>query len=68
MKDITSIETLDVPAGVTVNIKARTITVEGPRGTLTKNTSHVQMDIQLVSGSFILWRVGYRVSGNGCDS
>ena len=50
MKDITSVETLDIPQGVTVNIKARSITVEGPRGTLTKNTSHVQMDIQVVSG------------------
>jgi large subunit ribosomal protein L9e len=49
MKDITSVETLDIPEGVTVNIKARTITVEGPRGSLTKNTGHIQMDIQVVS-------------------
>jgi ribosomal protein L6P/L9E len=49
MKDITSVESLDIPAGVTVNVKARTITVEGPRGSLTKNTGHVQMDIQVVS-------------------
>jgi len=49
MKDITSVETLDIPEGVTVNVKARTVTVEGPRGSLTKNIGHIQMDIQVVS-------------------
>ena len=49
MKDISSVETLQVPEGVTVALKARTITVEGPRGSLTKNVGHVAMDIQLVS-------------------
>jgi large subunit ribosomal protein L9e len=49
MKDVSSIETLTVPEGVTVELKARTITVEGPRGKLVKNVGHVQMDIQLVS-------------------
>lgn len=49
MKDITSVETLDIPSNVTVAVKARTITVEGPRGSLTKNTGHIQMDIQVVS-------------------
>lgn len=49
MKDVTSVESLDVPSNVSVNIKARKITVEGPRGTLTKSVSHVQMDIQVVS-------------------
>ncbi|WVR07258.1 hypothetical protein IAU60_004299 [Kwoniella sp. DSM 27419] len=48
MKDISSVETLNVPEGVTVNVKARVVTVEGPRGKLTKNVGHVQMDIQLV--------------------
>lgn len=49
MKDITSVESLVIPEGVTVTAKARTITVEGPRGTLTKKVGHIQMDIQLVS-------------------
>lgn len=49
MKDITSVETLNIPSNVTVNVKARKITVEGPRGSLTKNTGHIQMDIQVVS-------------------
>ena len=37
------------PEGVTVVSKARTITVTGPRGTLTKKVGHIQMDIQVVS-------------------
>jgi ribosomal protein L6P/L9E len=49
MKDVSSIESLVVPKDVTVEIKARTVTVEGPRGKLVKNVSHIQMDIQLVS-------------------
>ncbi|ORX36942.1 putative 60S ribosomal protein l9 [Kockovaella imperatae] len=48
MKDITSVETLTIPEGVTVTIKARKVTVEGPRGTLTKDVGHVAMDIQIV--------------------
>ncbi|WVQ67926.1 hypothetical protein V866_000767 [Kwoniella sp. B9012] len=48
MKDISSVETLTVPEGVTVALKARNITVEGPRGKITKNVGHIQMDIQLV--------------------
>jgi large subunit ribosomal protein L9e len=49
MKDITSVETLAIPEGVTVVSKARTITVEGPRGKLVKRVAHIQMDIQVVS-------------------
>ncbi|WWD17556.1 hypothetical protein CI109_101997 [Kwoniella shandongensis] len=48
MKDISSVETLAVPEGVTVAIKARTVTVEGPRGKLVKNVGHIQLDIQVV--------------------
>lgn len=62
MKDISSIESLVVPEGVTVAIKARTVTVEGPRGKLTKNVGHIQMDIQLVSRKF---GCGARVMANG---
>ena len=51
MKDINSVESLNIPEGVTVAIKARTVEVEGPRGKLTKRIGHIQMDIQLVSGS-----------------
>lgn len=48
MKDILKTEEFVVPAGVTVALKARIINVEGPRGKLTKNVRHVNMDIQLV--------------------
>ncbi|KIJ56624.1 hypothetical protein M422DRAFT_22776 [Sphaerobolus stellatus SS14] len=50
MRDVLQIEELAIPEGVTVNIKARIINVEGPRGKLTKNVRHVNMDIQLVKG------------------
>lgn len=36
MKQIYKEEELDIPSGVTVSIKARCITVTGPRGTLQK--------------------------------
>lgn len=49
MKDLTSVETLAIPADVTVAVKARKIVVEGPRGTLTKTVRHISMDIQVVS-------------------
>lgn len=54
MKDVSKVETLPIPAGVTVQVKARKVTVEGPRGTLHKDVRHVAMDIQVVSR----WRVG----------
>jgi len=67
MRDISSIETLVVPDGVTVTLKARTVTVEGPRGTLRKNVGHIQMDIQLVSLHFIRFRDGLVRLGNRTD-
>ncbi len=67
MRDISSIETLVVPDGVTVTLKARTVTVGGPRGTLRKNVGHIQMDIQLVSLHFIRFRDGLVRLGNRTD-
>jgi large subunit ribosomal protein L9e len=49
MKDLAAVESLVIPSGVDVKIKSRTITVTGPRGTLTKQVRHIQMDIQIVS-------------------
>jgi len=51
MRDVLQTEELKIPEGVTLNIKSRLITVEGPRGKLTKNVRHVNMDIQLISTS-----------------
>ena len=50
MRDVLQTEELSIPEGVTVSIKARLIVVEGPRGKLTKNVRHVNMDIQLIQG------------------
>jgi len=50
MRDILKTEELDVPEKVTVAIKSRIISVEGPRGKLEKNVRHINMDIQLLKG------------------
>lgn len=49
MRDISSSESLAIPDGVTVVLKARSVSVEGPRGKLVKHVGHIQMDLQLVS-------------------
>jgi len=49
MRDVLTTETLEIPEGVTVSIKSRQIEVTGPRGKLTKNVRHVNMDIQVIS-------------------
>ncbi|KAG8732769.1 hypothetical protein FRC11_011076 [Ceratobasidium sp. 423] len=51
MRDVLSTEELTIPDDVTVTIKSRLITVEGPRGKLVKNVRHVNMDIQLIKNS-----------------
>lgn len=48
MRDILKTEELDIPEGVTVEIKARIIKVTGPRGSLTKAVRHIDMDIRVV--------------------
>ncbi|KAF9268083.1 ribosomal protein L6 [Marasmius fiardii PR-910] len=50
MRDVLQTEELEIPQGVEVSIKSRLITVTGPRGTLTKNVRHINMDIRLVKG------------------
>jgi large subunit ribosomal protein L9e len=49
MKELTKSETLVIPEGVEITIKARFITVTGPRGTLTKNLRHINCEVQRVS-------------------
>jgi large subunit ribosomal protein L9e len=44
MRYIHSEETLEVPENVKVSIKSRLITVEGPRGKLTKDLSHIAVN------------------------
>lgn len=49
MKTILSSETMDIPDGVKIKIKAKQIEVEGPRGTLTRNFKHLNLDFQLIA-------------------
>ncbi|KAF9476503.1 ribosomal protein L6, partial [Pholiota conissans] len=50
MRDVLKTEELEIPAGIDITVKSRLITVTGPRGTLTKNVRHVDMDIRVVKG------------------
>ncbi|EIM88316.1 ribosomal protein L6 [Stereum hirsutum FP-91666 SS1] len=50
MRDVLKTEELEIPEGVTVEVKSRLIKVAGPRATLTKNVRHVNMDIRLIKG------------------
>ncbi|VDB85437.1 unnamed protein product [Peniophora sp. CBMAI 1063] len=50
MRDVLKTEELTIPDGVDVTVKSRIITVSGPRGTLTKNIRHVNMDVRLLKG------------------
>ena len=47
MRQLCVSETVDVPKGVTVSIKTRTVTVKGPRGTLVKAMGHIRSDMQV---------------------
>jgi len=53
MKYIYSQETLDIPEGVKVAIKARNVFVEGPRGKLTKNLGHLSVSFSQPSSKVI---------------
>ncbi|KEI39804.1 uncharacterized protein L969DRAFT_86392 [Mixia osmundae IAM 14324] len=48
MKDIFKEESFAVPEGVTVIIKARAISVTGPRGKLEKHVKHIDLDMKVV--------------------
>ncbi|KAF5209908.1 60S ribosomal protein L9 [Clavispora lusitaniae] len=49
MKYIQTDQILDIPAGVTVNIKARSVKVTGPRGELTKDLKHIDVAFTKIS-------------------
>src|SRR6185312_16984995 len=46
MKDIYKDEELKIPDGVTVEVKSRIVTVSGPRGQLTKNLRHINLELR----------------------
>jgi large subunit ribosomal protein L9e len=50
MRDVLKTEELTIPDGVTVDVKSRIIKVTGPKGTLTKNVRHINMDIRILKG------------------
>lgn len=50
MRDVLKTEELDIPEGVEVTVKSRLVTVTGPRGKLSKNLRHADVDIRLVKG------------------
>ncbi|KWU42823.1 ribosomal protein L6 [Rhodotorula sp. JG-1b] len=51
MKQIYKEEELEIPSGVTVAVKARIVTVTGPRGTLQKDLQHTNMSIRVLAPS-----------------
>ncbi|KAK0628160.1 ribosomal protein L6, alpha-beta domain-containing protein [Bombardia bombarda] len=53
MRYIHSEETLEVPENVKVSIKSRLVTVEGPRGKLTKDLSHLAVNFSLLKKNVI---------------
>eukprot|EP01114_Cavostelium_apophysatum_P020686 TRINITY_DN6_c0_g1_i1.p2 TRINITY_DN6_c0_g1~~TRINITY_DN6_c0_g1_i1.p2 ORF type:complete len:217 (-),score=49.51 TRINITY_DN6_c0_g1_i1:80-652(-) len=48
MRALTTSDSIKIPEGVTVTLKARVLTVTGTRGTLTKSFKHLNLDMQLV--------------------
>lgn len=50
MKTILASETMDVPEEVTLKVDAKVVTVEGPRGKLTRSFKHLNLDFQLIEG------------------
>ncbi|SCW02008.1 LAFE_0E12112g1_1 [Lachancea fermentati] len=53
MKYIQTDQVLDIPEGVTVNIKSRVVKVTGPRGALTKNLKHIDVTFTKLSNKQI---------------
>jgi len=51
MKVINTRETLEIPAGVEVTVKARVVTVKGKRGQLTKSFKHLPVDVYVKDGA-----------------
>lgn len=48
MKDILQTEEIKVPEKVTVQVKGRIVTVEGPRGKLVRDLHHVAVDVKVL--------------------
>ena len=58
MKTVLASRTIDIPDGVEVEIASRVVTVKGPRGSLTRDFKHINMDLRKVNDKRIrldLW-------------
>ncbi|KKA01472.1 60S ribosomal protein L9-B [Hanseniaspora uvarum DSM 2768] len=53
MKYIQTEQTVEVPEGVTFNVKSRDVKITGPRGVLTKSFKHIDVTFTKVSNSLI---------------
>ncbi|KAJ1962155.1 60S ribosomal protein L9B [Dipsacomyces acuminosporus] len=61
MKHVLKDDFVTIPEGVTVEIKSRVIRVTGPRGTLSRDLRHINMDIQRPAKNkirVIVWQGG----------
>jgi large subunit ribosomal protein L9e len=47
-------EIVQIPAGVTVTVKTRKVTVTGKRGTLEKDFKHTRLEMKLVKDNTML--------------
>ena len=45
MKELNTFQLVKVPEGIDASVKARAVTVKGPRGSLTKAFKHLAVDI-----------------------
>lgn len=48
MRNVESYQTITIPEGVSVTTQSRVVTVKGPRGTLTKEFKHVNVELSQV--------------------
>merc|ERR1712126_204275 len=53
MKVINTSQTVTIPEGLTSTVKARVVTISGPRGSLTKSFKHMNIDISKVNKNTI---------------
>lgn len=50
MKTVLASRTIDIPEGLEVTVAARVVTVKGPRGVLTRDFKHQNMDLRKLEG------------------